>query len=345
MKILLLELGRIGDTIITLPATKALKKAFPDSEIIRICTPIVEPILRRCPYLDEIIIYHREKKKPKWIWQGIKLLIKIRKICPEIFINFHTPDVFRSSKIYFRDNLFSFLTGAKSRVAYFSDSTGIFLTHGIKAQKEHQRKYVLDLVNDLVQQIGCIPDKELELWLDDQDRQEAEKFLKDHLIREDIPIAIVHPGATRPSRRWPIERFIKITKWLSKDLTVIITGNETETFLAEQIQNVVTKVIVASGKLSLMGTAALLERAALLLTNDTGIMHFAFALKTPTVALFGPELPERWVQMDKNWIKVIRHPMPCSPCYKWNCSDLRCLKAISVEEVKDAISLLLKEIL
>ena len=341
MKILLLELGWIGDTIVTLPATKALKQTFPDAKFVRICTRVAEPIVTRCPYVDEILIYEREHEH-KGLWGGWRLLKGVRKIRPDAFINLHVPDINRNFKIYFRDNLFSFLTGAKTRVAYFSPGTRIFLTHGIKAENKHLDKYyIVDLINDLVSRLGAKPNRELELWVSDRDKEEAISFLKKYQIKETDSLVAVHPGAKRPSRRWPKERFAELTRWLSKEFRVVITGGKDELRLAMYIKETALAAIVASGALSLMGTAALLERCRLFITNDTGIMHMAFALKVPTVALFGPGRPKRWVPPNASWIKVLHHPVPCSPCYKWSCEDLTCLKAITVEEVKQAVSRLI----
>jgi len=312
MKILLLELGWIGDTIVTLPATKALKQTFPDAKFVKICTRVAEPIVTRCPYVDEILIYEREHKH-KGLWGRWRLLKEARKIRPDAFINLHVPDINRNFKIYFRDNLFSFLTGAKTS----------------------------DLINDLVSRLGAKPNRELELWVNNRDREEAQTFLEKNHIEETDSLVAVHPGAKRPSRRWPKERFAELTRWLSKEFRVVITGGKDELPLAMYIKETALAAIVASGALSLMGTAALLERCRLFITNDTGIMHMAFALKVPTVALFGPGRPKRWVPPNASWIKVLHHPVPCSPCYKWSCEDLTCLKAITVEEVKQAVSRLI----
>jgi len=335
MKILLLELGWIGDAVVTLPATKALRQAFPDAKFVRICTRVAKPILTRCPYVDEILIYEREGKH-KGLWGRWRFLKEIRRLDPDIFINLHVPDINRNFGIYSRDNLFSFLTGAKTRIAYFSPGTGIFLTHGIKAENKHLDKYIVDLINDLVSQLGAKLNRELELWVNNRDREEAQTFLEKNHIEETDSLVAVHPGAKRPSRRWPKERFAELTRWLSKEFRVVITGGKDELPLAMYIKETAPAAIVASGALSLMGTAALLERCRLFITNDTGIMHMAFALKVPTIALFGPGRPKRWVPPDADWIRVIHHPTPCSPCYKWSCEDLICLKAITVEEVKRA---------
>jgi heptosyltransferase-2 len=335
-KIVLFEAGWIGDTIVTIPATRSIRKKFPEAEIIRICSPAAGPILENCPYIDRLLIYDRDGEH-RGIKGRLKLLNSIRKIGPDIFINLHVPDVNRGFLIYLRDNLFSLLTSAKIRVGYYYTLTGFFLTHGIKASHTHLSQFIVDLINDLTVHLGCNPKRELELWINGTDRKEMNELLSHHNVRNTDRIIAINPGAKRQSRRWPLPRFIEIAKWLAKEAKIVVTGSKDEMDLANQMAAVVPHVIIASGVLPLMQTTALLERCNLFITNDTGIMHIASALKVPTVALFGPGNVRRWVPPNANWLKVIHHPIPCSPCYRWECEDLSCMKAITVNEVKEAV--------
>jgi heptosyltransferase-2 len=335
-KIVLFETGWVGDTIVTIPAMRSIREKFPDDPIIRICSPVAEPILKNCPYIDHLLIYDRDG-----IHRGtkgkLKLLNKIREIGPNIFINLHVPDVNRGFRIYFRDNLFSFLTSARIRVGYYCSLSGFFLTHGIKTSHNHLSKFIVDLINDLTVRLGCKPQHELELWINDTERKEMHEFLSHHNVRNTARIIAINPGAKRQAKRWPLQRFIEVAQWLAKDATIVLTGSKDEINLANQMAAAVPYIITASGVLSLMPTAALLERCKLLITNDTGIMHIASALKVPTVAFFGPGNVRRWVPPHANWLKVIHHPISCSPCDKWECEDLSCMHAITVDEVKEAV--------
>jgi heptosyltransferase-2 len=337
-KIVLFEAGWVGDTIVTIPAMRSIRETFPEAEIIRVCSPLAEPILKNCPYIDRILIYDREGEH-RAIKGRLKLLKSVRRIGPDIFLNLHVPDVNRGFRIYLRDNLFSFLTSAKVRVGYYRTLTGFFLTHGIKASHNHLSQFIVDLINDLTIQLGCNPKRDLELWISDNDRKRVNKFLSNYDLQKKDRIIAINPGAKRPSRRWPISRFIEIAKWLEKDARLVITGGKDEVDLAKQISDATPGAIIASGALTLLQTAALLERCSLFITNDTGIMHIAFALRIPTIALFGPGNVKRWVPSPSgaDWIKVIRHPISCSPCYQWECEDLSCMKAITIDEVEKAI--------
>ncbi len=335
-KIVLFEAGWVGDTIVTIPAMRSIRKKFPDAYITRICSPVAEPILKNCPYIDRLLIYdrdgeHREAKG------RLKLLNSIRKIEPDIFFNLHIPDINRWFRIYLRDNFFSLLTRARIRAGYYSPGTGFLLTHGIKANRFHLSKYIVDLINELTTKVGCKPTRDLELWVGDDEKNHISEYLKKQGVGNQDCVVAIHPGAKRPSRRWPVSRFIEISKWLSKDTTVVITGGKDEVDLAQQISAATPGVITTSGTLTLMQTAALLERCGLFITNDTGIMHMGFALKIPTVSLFGPGNVKRWVPPENKWLKVIHHSILCSPCYRWECKDLSCMQAITVDEVKEAV--------
>jgi heptosyltransferase-2 len=335
-KIVLFEAGWIGDTIVTIPAMRSIREKFPKDQIIRICSPIAEPILKNCPYIDRLLIYDRDGTH-RGTKGRLKLLSSIRKIEPDIFINLHVPDINRWFRIYLRDNIFSFLTTANIRVGYYHTLTGIFLTHGIKATSTHMSQFIVNLINDLTAQLGCNPKRELELWINDTERKEMNEFLTHHNVRNTATIIAINPGAKRQSKRWPLQRFIEIAQWLAKDDTIVLTGSKDEMDLANKMASAVPNIISATGILPLMPTAALLERSKLLITNDTGIMHIASALKVPTVAFFGPGNVNRWVQPHASWLKVIHHSVPCSPCDKWECEDLSCMQAITVDEVKEAV--------
>jgi heptosyltransferase-1 len=95
------------------------------------------------------------------------------------------------------------------------------------------------------------------------------------------------------------------------------------------------------GQTSLRDLAYLYTLSALLVTTDSGPMHIAAAVKTPTVALFGPTDPTRTGPYGKNHI-VIRKELPCSPCFLKRCDTNRCMQEISTDEVFEAIKNVMK---
>jgi ADP-heptose:LPS heptosyltransferase len=97
-----------------------------------------------------------------------------------------------------------------------------------------------------------------------------------------------------------------------------------------------SKPINLIGKTSLPELAALMKRFKCLVTSDSAPMHLAAAMATPFVALFGPTDPERHLPPSENCAVVMRD-LRCSPCYKPVCSDIRCMREITVEDVLKAI--------
>ncbi|PIV63342.1 MAG: hypothetical protein COS11_07960, partial [bacterium (Candidatus Ratteibacteria) CG01_land_8_20_14_3_00_40_19] len=128
---------------------------------------------------------------------------------------------------------------------------------------------------------------------------------------------------------------------------VIIFGGKQEISLAERVASLMKKnPIIAAGKTTLGETAALIERCNLFITNDSGLMHIACAVKTPVVAIFGPTDYRKTGPYSIN-SAIIRKNLPCSPCYqrgKVKCKELDCFKLITVEEVLEAAERVLGKI-
>jgi ADP-heptose:LPS heptosyltransferase len=107
------------------------------------------------------------------------------------------------------------------------------------------------------------------------------------------------------------------------------------------------RVLNLAGKTTLAQTAALLQRARLSLSADTGVMHLAYAVGTPTVSLFGPGLQHKWAPPGKQH-RVVRKGLACSPCTRHGrippCPhNIACMREISVADVTDAINALLDD--
>jgi len=344
-KIVIFEVGWLGDTVVTIPAMRTLRRHFPEAKIYRVGTPDSSEILQRCPYIDHFVLYQRNGKH-RGILGGIRFLKLIRRIRPTIFVNFHTPDFQRSFKIYFRDNLFALLAGARLRVAYYNLIDKFFLTHPVP-KNNCKDVYIVNLINRLIEKIGCPVDStSLEVWFNKEDEKFVLNFLRQNGIDDFSHLICIHPGAKRASKRWKAASFAEIANWAVEKLgmKVVITGSANERELGLHIAKLMRKrPVIAAGRLSLSQTGALLKLCTLFLTNDTGVMHLAFAAGTPTVALFGPGEEKRWVPQKNKNIRVIKHTLPCSPCYKWECENrIFCMDMITVKEVKNAIINLLR---
>jgi hypothetical protein len=106
------------------------------------------------------------------------------------------------------------------------------------------------------------------------------------------------------------------------------------------------RCLSSAGRTDLAGLVALLDRARLLVCNDTGVMHLARARGTPLVALLGPENDRYWGPHPEGWgaAIAIRHVVPCAPCRRWDCEALHCLRSLTPAEACTAVSLLLDHV-
>jgi ADP-heptose:LPS heptosyltransferase len=157
----------------------------------------------------------------------------------------------------------------------------------------------------------------------------------------------LHASGGREIKQWDLARFADVATLVARShgATIILTGSGSDRAIVDRVKRGLPgglSVIDASGSLDLVTLAALLEKLDLLITPDTGPMHLAAAVGTPTVALFGPSDPARWGPLS-SVARVVRVDLPCSPCNRIRVPPNRCvghvpdcLAGIDVERVYDA---------
>lgn len=134
------------------------------------------------------------------------------------------------------------------------------------------------------------------------------------------PLAGLFPGSNAPARRWPPERFAEVGKALTSDgARVVVMGSPSERGLTAAVAREVPGAVDAGGRTDLPGLAALLSLCDLVVTNDTGPMHVAAAVGTPTVSLWGPSDPAEVAPPTGRHVTVSTGELPCRPCLKNVC--------------------------
>ncbi len=160
------------------------------------------------------------------------------------------------------------------------------------------------------------------------------------------PLVVLHPGSgdNFPGRRWPTRRFALLARRLrdEADAVLAITGSRGEGHLVREIEEASDRPVWdLAGRCSLAELVALLARAALLVSNDTGPVHLASALGVPVLALYGPNLPSLYGPLSGGSVAFYDAP-PCSPCitnfnYKTSrCRNAVCIQAIGLDPVAEA---------
>jgi heptosyltransferase II len=150
----------------------------------------------------------------------------------------------------------------------------------------------------------------------------------------------LNPGGDRANRRWPPEKFAAAARKLKErcGASFLIFGGPGEEPIAQKIRDGISgEALNLAGRLTLPELAAFLSRSDLLITNDSGPMHMAAALKTPVVALFGPEDPRHFQPYTfPGLYRVIQKPVDCRPCRQTACHSGQCLDVITTAEVVEA---------
>jgi heptosyltransferase II len=184
------------------------------------------------------------------------------------------------------------------RAGYVRDGRGWLLTHGLTPQEKRVPVPAVEYYAALAEWALGVQniDRRLQLCTTDEERAEAERLLHD--VKR--PFVLLNPGANREDKRWPAERFALVADRLaaSKGLAAVVSGSPKESQVLEKVVQSAKSPIVnlESRGLTLGSLKAMIEQAALVITNDTGPRHIAAALGTPAVVLFGPT-DHRWTTL------------------------------------------------
>jgi ADP-heptose:LPS heptosyltransferase len=197
----------------------------------------------------------------------------------------------------------------------------------------------IDFYLNIIEKAGLkVEDRYLEFFFSDEDLKFVDDFLsKNSAGKQDFSVAL-NPGGNWPPKRWPKEHWSELADRLISELgaKVIITGSLSDVTLAKEIKNLMKeKAIVACGTLNLKHLGALIKKADLFITADTGPLHIANAVGAKKIiALFGPTSPEVTGPYPLKNVIILKKDAGCKiPCYVVHCKDNRCMKLITPDEV------------
>ncbi len=323
-RILLIRLSSLGDIVLTTPAIRAIRAHHPNAYIAMLVGKQSADVLRENPHLNEIIEFNRSAKD-KDSGEMLRILRVLRERKFALTFDFQRK---------FRTELLMFLSGASERVG-----KGRLCTIRVpdKANKHATEGYF-----ELLHAAG-IPavNPQLEMFISEKEKKEASfAFEEKGIMGMQLKVGLF-PGAGWKLREWMPERFATIGDRLVQQFNahVIVFGGPKETELVHTVCDLMHKeALPFAGTLSIRQLAACIENCDLFLTNDTGPMHIASAVGTPTVALFGPGNHIKFQPLGELHT-LIRYDVPCSPCKQFTdkCKNNICMKQITVDEVWDAI--------
>ena len=285
MKILLLQLKRIGDLILTTPAIAVVRESFPDAHVTLAVSNECDELLPAISNVDRILVARRNLR-------DLGLFSSIAGKRFDYCIDFTRND---------RSAFLTLLSGARRRVASYrvrdqSRTRARLYTDlvGVRVREMHTIDYNLALLEPLgIRAASSAPHLELPETC-------KEKF---DVIRRDSQIkkryVILHPGSARREKLWDPARWAEVIDHFGQDndFDVVLTSGpsaDEQEHVVAITKNTRQKIIDLSGRTDLLTLAALIAAAQLVVTVDSAPVHLAAATRTPQVILFGPTNPFHW---------------------------------------------------
>jgi ADP-heptose:LPS heptosyltransferase len=319
-KVIILRASRIGDFIC----------AIPEAEISILTLPMLKDLALRSPYLDRFINFPGFPGLAEQFFDARRALKFFQEMQAE---RFDLAIQLQGSGV--NSNPFVLMLGAKATAGFVrqGDPAGRLDAALPLPEQGHEVKRTLALISFL----GAAPQgqaTEFPLW--PEDHAEADTLLSG----AELPLIGLHTDARQKTRRWPLERFTAAARLLWQRLggSIIWIGEAVNHQAIQQLnQDTRGAVIDLTGKTSLGALGAVISRLAVLITNDSGPAHIAYALGTPTVTLFGGGDPLRYGPPQPGPFRPLVYQVPCRPCSYDECPiGYVCLNQITVNRVVEA---------
>jgi len=343
MKILVRGTNWIGDSVMSIPALRALRAAFPKASISLHTRSWAEDIFRDAGFIDDIISYDRPPTAFREVHSQAKLLRREKFDLAILFTN------------SFASALTVKLAGIPRRIGYAKEGRRVLLTEAIAQpdwkSKRHEAFYYLELIQEAERRLlgtstVATVEPNICLGVSSERKKAAKDLLGLYSVDLSRPLVAIGPGSTNSSaKRWPAIRFAELADMLRSEMNaeVIVLGGPGD---HDAAQAVITGSKTAPhnlvGKTSLGEAAAILSICDLMISNDMGLAHLAPATGTSTLVIFGPTDPET-TRPFSEIAEVIRAGVECSPCMLRTCPiDHRCMTNISARQVFESAARRLK---
>jgi len=334
-KILVMRYRFIGDTVLTVPFLRNLRRACPEARIDLMLEPFSGQVLAGCPYVDRIIpfefktIHKYSASSQRGKLAGYLHYWKL--------LRREGYDAVFALKRSLSSALLIRAVGIPRRIGFATEGRTLLLTDPVTyRQDQHEVQNFLDCLRVL--DIPVHSDA-LELWPSAENNAKAHKLFSDAgWNKEDLKI-IVHAAASLPAKQWPLDRFAAVMKAMQEHYGAhfIYTGAPADAALYQEIERLGPfNGINLCGTMGLHANLSVYRAAHLFFGVDSGPMHMAAAVGVPVVALFGPTDERKWGPWGDGHIVITRR-LSCYPCKPHKCHDNDCMKKITVEEAIEAL--------
>jgi heptosyltransferase I len=353
-RVLLIKPSALGDVVHTLPVLVKLRARYPQARIDWLITPENAEVVRYHPALSNVVLFARRdfsKRGRRWraFLSFVDLLKQIRRAKYELVIDMHGQ---------VRSAFFTLISGARVRIGFDRP-----IKRGVTISAEHDLKNIpnhgwrgaregswiaythripiptLD-VHAIDRYLWVAPllglddnPPDLTIHLSPQASERVNRLLEEHGVPASKPLVVLVPGTIWETKHWTIEGFAGVARQFLQDgFAVALAGTRRDQQRCRQIAAAAPGTCDLSGKTTPADLAALIRRAEVAVTNDSGSMHVAASLGKPAVSVFGPTNPVHIGPYERPE-SVVRVDLPCSPCNYRRLSqcpfDHACMKQVT----------------
>ena len=336
-KILVIQLGDIGDVVWAIPAFWALRAAFPQADLSVLVRNNNGEFLRDDSHIDKIFTVHGES-----VLGGLRLLRNLRREKFDLLFDLRADD---------RGAFISFFSGAKMKAAHYYSSLSWrnrAFTHLVDSPSSKER--ILGAAEQSLKIIRGFGIKEItstpQVFVAQNLRDKMSKLLTEEKVETKNGWVSFNPFSRWVYKEWDIDKWrqLALFVWQTYGMPVIITGSASERKRADMlVAESHSPIYNLAGKTTLREMAALMQMSRLHIGVDSAAPHIAAAVGTPTITIYGPSDWRDWAPTgDKN--RVVLPDMDCVPCRKKGCDGNGrsiCLDNLSVVKVQHAVETML----
>jgi len=333
-RILLIQLGDIGDVVLSFPAIRTLRENLPQAEVIVAVREKAAELIEDCPWTSDVISINTSKRR--WYQELIyqkDFLLRLWNFNFDLAFDLRTGT---------RGAILALLSGARQRIGFYASDGKLWrnrvfthLAHLEGKPGQHLAEYyrnlliAYDLKTENIWPEIIIPEEKL---------QKADQLFKTENILPDLPAVAIQPFSLWPYKEWGVEKYIDLIHRISAEyeLSIIVTGSTDEREKANKLMNKCGRHVYSfAGKTTIGMFAAVLKLSQLFIGGDSAGIHVASAVGTPTVGIFGPMSVDAWAPRGPQH-QVVYKNMACVPCHQKGCQGggfSRCLEELTVDEV------------
>lgn len=328
-RILLIKPSSLGDIVHTLPVVSAVKAQWPKAHMTWVVKRQWAELVERAEGVDRV--WPVDMTVGSWVRAGLALRAERFDLAIDL-------------QGLFRSGLLAWLSGAPTRAGFANGREGSPWFYTDRVPVAHPNIHAVDRYLSLVSALGVRYAEKPRFRFKCLDEDVA--IVREICLRQgvaiDRPWIAMSVGARWPTKRWPITMFAAVLEQLhvSPRHPVVIIGSSDERLYTNQLRTLTASPFMdLCGEIPLGYLPALLSTASAMVTNDSGPMHIASALRIPVVAMFGPTSAIRTGPYGDGQ-SVLTGQVPCSPCFSRVCRhvpELECLHLITPNHVVDAI--------